>query len=145
MDTVFMVIAGVAAGIIGGMGMGGGTLLIPILNIFFAVKQHTAQAVNLVAFIPMSIAALAVHIKNKLIDYKKALIIIIPACVTSAAGAFAAKYTDSGSLQKFFGGFLILLAVFQVIIFIIDCKKKKTDKNISEKIMINKKQHNEKE
>jgi uncharacterized membrane protein YfcA len=133
MDTVFMIIAGIAAGIIGGMGMGGGTLLIPVLNIFFAVKQHTAQAVNLVAFIPMSIAALAVHIKNKLIDYKKALIIIIPACVTATAGAFAAKYTDSKSLQKFFGGFLILLAAFQVIIFVIDYKKKKTDKNISEK------------
>lgn len=138
MDTIFLILAGLSAGILGGMGMGGGTLLIPLLNIFFGVNQHTAQAVNLAAFIPMSALALIIHIKNKLVDYKKALIIIIPACITAAAGAFAAKYTDSNCLQKIFGGFLILLAIFQTVIYICEIKKSSKDKSKKNYVKINK-------
>lgn len=125
METVLVILTGIAAGVFGGMGMGGGTLLIPLLNIFFGIKQHTAQAVNLVAFVPMSVAALAIHIKKKLVDYKKALIIMSPAVLTAVAGSFAAKNIQSGMLQKFFGGFLILIAIFQITLYIIDKKKKK--------------------
>ena len=88
-----MALCGIAAGIIGGMGMGGGTLLIPMLTIFFGVGQHAAQAVNLVSFIPMSAAALFIHIKNKLVDFKKALIIIIPALASAVGGSILAKNT----------------------------------------------------
>ena len=58
---------GVVGGIIGGMGMGGGTLLIPLLTAFTSLDQHYAQAVNLLAFIPMSVVALIVHIKKVII------------------------------------------------------------------------------
>jgi uncharacterized membrane protein YfcA len=115
METIFLVLSGLAAGVIGGMGMGGGTLLIPLLTIFFSVSQHTAQAINLAAFIPMSIGALIFHIKNKLIDFKKALIIVIPSLFTAALGAYIAKITEGDILKKLFGGFLILLALFQII------------------------------
>lgn len=124
METVLVILCALAAGVIGGMGMGGGTLLIPLLNIFFGIKQHTAQAVNLAVFIPMSLAALIVHIKNKLIDFKKALIVAVPATLTAVGGSFAAKSIESGALQKYFGVFLILIAVFQFTMFIIQkCKK----------------------
>jgi uncharacterized membrane protein YfcA len=129
MDTILLIISGIAAGVIGGMGMGGGTLLIPLLNIFFGIKQHTAQAVNLVVFIPMSIAALIIHIKKKLVDYKKALLIILPSSATAVGGAFAAKSVDSANLQKFFGVFLILIAIFQVVVYIIEKKQKNLNKN----------------
>ena len=55
---------GFFAGIIGGMGMGGGTLLIPILTIFLSFEQKNAQAINLLVFIPMAIVALIIHFKN---------------------------------------------------------------------------------
>jgi uncharacterized membrane protein YfcA len=125
METVLVILCALVAGVIGGMGMGGGTLLIPLLNIFFGIKQHTAQAANLAVFIPMSIVALAVHIKKKLIDFKKALNVAIPATLTAVAGSFAAKSLNSASLQKYFGVFLILIAVFQVTMFILQkCKNK---------------------
>ena len=53
------------SGVLGGLGMGGGTILIPLLTIFFDVEQQQAQAINLVAFIPMAIVSLIIHIKNK--------------------------------------------------------------------------------
>ena len=52
MQIFLLILAGIVGGIIGGMGMGGGTLLIPILTIFLDVPQKNAQAINLVAFIP---------------------------------------------------------------------------------------------
>ena len=61
---VLRIIAGILGGIAGGMGMGGGTLTIPILTIFLSVGQLEAQGINLVAFIPMSIVALIIHAKN---------------------------------------------------------------------------------
>ena len=64
--TVQHVIIAVSAlgGIIGGMGMGGGTLLIPLLTLAAGVEQHLAQAINLMSFVPMSIVALIIHKKN---------------------------------------------------------------------------------
>ena len=71
MEYIWYVVAGVLGGVLGGMGMGGGTILIPLLSIFYAVSQHTAQAVNLISFLPMAVVALIIHLKNKLVDFKK--------------------------------------------------------------------------
>ena len=67
---------GLASGIISGMGIGGGTILIPALAVLVGVDQHIAQSVNLLFFIPTAIIALTVHVKNKRIDLKMALPII---------------------------------------------------------------------
>ena len=69
MEFVWYIIAGLLGGVLGGMGMGGGTLLIPILTIFLAFEQKNAQAINLLAFIPMSIVAIIIHIKNKFYNF----------------------------------------------------------------------------
>ena len=61
------VLAGVIGGIVGGMGMGGGTLTIPILTIFLSYEQLQAQGINLIAFLPMSVVALIIHAKNHLV------------------------------------------------------------------------------
>ena len=39
MQVIFLGLVGVFGGIIGGMGMGGGTILIPVLTIFFSVSK----------------------------------------------------------------------------------------------------------
>ncbi len=110
---VLLVLAGIAAGALGGMGMGGGTILIPVLTIFFDVEQKQAQAINLVAFIPMAIASLIVHVKNKRVETKGILWIIIPAMVLSLAGSMVAQAINGEILKRIFGGFLLLLSVAQ--------------------------------
>ena len=107
--------AGVVGGLLGGMGMGGGTLLIPLLTIFYSVGQHTAQAINLIGFIPMAIVALIIHIKNKLVRYDNVIIIIISGIITCVAGCFLAKVMSGNLLKRCFGGFLLVLSVFQFI------------------------------
>ena len=115
MEYFGYVIVGLIGGLIGGMGMGGGTLLIPLLGVFCGVNQHTAQAINLIAFIPMSIVALIVHFKNKLIETKNVLWIIFSGIVTCVASCFLANVLDGDILKKLFGGFLVALAIWQFI------------------------------
>lgn len=110
---ILLVLAGITAGALGGMGMGGGTILIPILTIFFGAEQKQAQAINLVAFIPMAIASLIVHVKNKRVETKGILWIIIPATVLSLAGSLVAQAINGEILKRIFGGFLLLLSVAQ--------------------------------
>ena len=112
---ILILVCGLAGGIFGGMGMGGGTVLIPLITIFCGVEQHAAQAVNLVSFIPMAVVALIFHIKNKLVEFKPALWLIIPALISSIGAGFWANVTESGILRKCFGGFLIALAVYSII------------------------------
>ena len=110
---ILLAVSGIAAGILGGMGMGGGTILIPLLTIFFNVGQKEAQAINLVAFIPMAIVSLAIHIKNKRVKKEGLLWIIVPAVLTSVGGGFAAQAVNGEVLKRIFGGFLLFLSVVQ--------------------------------
>lgn len=128
MDILWLILAGIAGGIFGGMGMGGGTLLIPILTIFLDVPQHSAQSVNLIAFIPMAVIALIIHFKKKLVCTKNCLYIIIPAVAVSVAGAFLSKNTAPEVLSRLFGGFLIALGIWMLIAEIIGIVKSKKEK-----------------
>ena len=101
------------AGLFGGMGMGGGTILIPALTLISGIEQHAAQAANLIAFLPMSLISLKIHSGNGLLKTQGSLLIIIPAVALSVSGAFAAAYMPSELLSKLFGGFLVALACKQ--------------------------------
>ena len=115
MSFVLYLIAGIVGGIIGGMGMGGGTLLIPILTIFCSVAQHQAQAINLISFIPMAIVALIIHIKNGLVIFKNSFLIIISGAITCAGGCFLSKILGGDLLKRGFGAFLLILSIFQFV------------------------------
>ena len=54
MFYILLVLVGVLSGAVGGMGMGGGTVTIPLLVLFAGVEQKLAQAANLFSFLPMS-------------------------------------------------------------------------------------------
>ena len=101
---------GFIGGIPAGMGMGGGTLTIPLLTVAGGVDQKLAQAVNLFAFLPMSIGALKVHAKNGLLDTKGIWWLILPALALSVCGGLIMAYLPSEILRKAFGVFLIFLS-----------------------------------
>ena len=103
------IIAGIIGGIVAGMGMGGGTLTIPILTIFLKYEQLRAQGVNLIAFLPMAIVALTIHIKNKLVDFKNTWMLALIGSVFSLIGALIANHISNGILKKLFALFLMQL------------------------------------
>ena len=94
--------------------MGGGTILVLILSNFLLVNQHIAQATNLIYFIPTSIAAIIVYMKNGNLNKKIAFKIIPISILFSALGAYIATLIDAKKLKKYFGIFLLLLAMYEI-------------------------------
>lgn len=111
---MFYIIIGFFSGIIGGMGMGGGTILIPALILFANIDPKIAQSVNLLSSIPMTIIALIIHIKNKNVVFKLVLPIAVFGVLGAIFGSFVANYISSEILRKVFGGFLLLVGAFEV-------------------------------
>ena len=113
MSFIIYMLAGFAAGVIGGMGMGGGTILIPVLTILLGVNQHVAQATNVIAFLPMAALALPAHKRNGLLRTDDLWQIIIPALITTVLGGLLMAALPTEVLKKLFGFFLVALAVKQ--------------------------------
>lgn len=117
MQIFLLILFGFLSGIIGGMGMGGGTLLVPLLS-FLDLEQKTIQAINLISFIPMCCVALGFHAKNKLIKPKGIVWIVIPAVLTAIGGALCATAADNKILRLCFALFLIGVGVWQLVVAI---------------------------
>jgi len=105
--------AGLITGIISAWGIGGGTLLVLYMAAFTKTEQRTAQGVNLIYFIPVAIASLIAHIKNKLIKWNAAVPAIVSGLPFAVGLAIAASYFESGILRKIFGGFVIAVGLFE--------------------------------
>lgn len=129
MQIFLFVLFGFLAGIIGGMGMGGGTLLVPLLS-FLDMEQKTIQATNLISFIPMCCIALSVHAHNKLVKTDNVWWIIIPAVLSAVCGAFTAGITDNKILRYCFAAFLIAVGIWQLVIAVRFEVKRHRDKNL---------------
>lgn len=112
---MILFLIGLVSGIISGMGIGGGTVLIPALVIFANPDQHVAQSVNLIFFIPTAVIALIVHIKNKKIDFKAAIPIIIFGLLGAYTGSRLAISLPGPLLKKYFGIFLLILGLYEIV------------------------------
>ena len=70
MTGLFILITALFSGIFAGMGMGGGTFLIPALSLIFGYTQTICQSTNVVCFIVLGFLCFFIYKRNKLIDYK---------------------------------------------------------------------------
>ena len=113
--VVILILFGFLSGILGGMGMGGGTVLIPLLTIFLSFSQKTAQAFNLFSFLLMCIFALVIHFKNGLVEFKKVIPIILISLPFSFVGSYIATYIDEKILKIAFGVFLLLISLIEIV------------------------------
>ena len=123
------IIIGLVSGIVSGTGMGGGTILIFLLTFMCGLEQHVAQATNLIFFIPTSIVAIIINIKNKNIDLKLATIISIFGILGAIIGANLSVHTDVNVLRKIFGVFLAIIAIHEIYTIIKENKKTKMRDN----------------
>ena len=117
------IIIGLISGIVSGTGMGGGTILIFLLTFLCGIEQHIAQATNLIFFIPTSIVAIIVNIKNKNIDLKLATIISIFGILGAIIGANLSIHTNVKTLRRYFGIFLAIIAIHEIYTIIKENKK----------------------
>ena len=110
MSFYLYLLLGFLGGVPAGMGLGGGTVTIPLLVLVGGVEQKIAQCANLFSFLPMSAFALKTHADNGLLKTQGILWIILPALVLSFFGTWIATSLSSELLKRAFGAFLIGLA-----------------------------------
>lgn len=128
------ILIGILSGIISGTGMGGGTILIFILVYMLGTEQHTAQATNLIFFVPTSIIAIIINLKNKNIALQSAILISIFGILGAIIGANISINIEVNLLRKCFGVFLAFIGIHEIYTIIKWYKKQKirnTKKNES--------------
>ncbi len=106
---------GAATGVISGFGVGGGTLLVLYLTLFGKTPQLAAQGINLLYFIPCAVSALVLHVKNKRVDYTAWLVSGGTGALFAALAAYIATKTELSVLPRIFGGFLVVLGLWEII------------------------------
>lgn len=104
-----VLLAGLLAGIVSGMGIGGGAILIPVILWVTDVTQQQAQGVNLLYFLPTAAVALVTHVKNGSVETPVAKSLIWTGLLGAAAGALLALWLEGELLRKLFGGFSLPL------------------------------------
>lgn len=115
MSIFLQILFGALGGFFGGLGMGGGTLLIPLLSIFLGFEQQLSQGINLLSFLFMAIFSIYIHSKNGLIATKGIFWIILGGVIFAVGGSLLATVLPSTILRRCFGVFLSILAIFEFI------------------------------
>lgn len=108
------VIAGFLSGVIGSMGLGGGTVLLIYLAGFAGVEQLTAQGINLLFFIPIGALSVIIYSIKKQIKWKTALYFAVSGLAGAALGTFLSGFIGDKWTRIAFAVLLIILGLKSV-------------------------------
>lgn len=122
MDGLFLLGAGLAMGLLGGMmGIGGSVILIPVLFFAFGLgageNQHLYQAAAMICNFFVALSAVLVHHKARLMVpwvLKRLVPAALIGIVAGVAWSNSAMFTGNRSylLSRVFGGFLVYVALY---------------------------------
>ncbi|MCX8112532.1 MAG: sulfite exporter TauE/SafE family protein [Bacteroidia bacterium] len=114
MEVTIGVGLGLLAGLLSGLvGIGGGTLIIPLLVLGFGYSQHEAQGTALMAFaFPVFIMAALTYYRHKRVRVRLALIMGLALAITSYLVALWVQDISSQSLKRIFAVFLIAMSLY---------------------------------
>jgi uncharacterized membrane protein YfcA len=105
-----------ATGLLGGLlsgllGIGGGTVMVPLLVLWTGRSQRDAHAISLGAIIPISLAAVVVYGGAGQVDVPYAAALCAGSIVGARAGAKLLARAPERALKAAFGSFMLIAAV----------------------------------
>ena len=106
-----IILSSIAAGFLGAMGLGGGSLLLLYLTLVQGMEQLTAQGINLVFFIPCAALALLFHTKNRLVNWSLAFKIVPWGLAGAFVGWWLAGWLQTDMLAKVLGFVLLTMGL----------------------------------
>ncbi len=121
-------LAGLFSGILGAMGLGGGSVLVIYLAGFKNVPQLKSQGINLIFFIPTALAAVIIYSVKKQIKWKVTLSLALGGLIGAVGGIYFAEYIGGKLTAKIFGGLLVLMGIREIF-----CSAEKTLEKKKEK------------
>ncbi|PIU51349.1 permease [Candidatus Desantisbacteria bacterium CG07_land_8_20_14_0_80_39_15] len=113
MEIFSYIIIGLAAGVLSGFfGIGGGVIIIPALVYIFGFTQHQAQGTSLAALLlPIGLFAFLKYYYSGNANLKIGLFIAAGFFLGGLLGAIFAQPVPDVLLKKFFGIFLLIIAL----------------------------------
>lgn len=117
MEDVMILMSYVLVGLIGGIlsgafGIGGGTIMVPLLVFLFGLTQHQAQGTALAVMLPpVFILAVLRYYWAGNVKVQMAVFIALGFVIGALLGAHLVQGIPSLQLKRLFGVFLILIGV----------------------------------
>ena len=125
MHFFFIILVGVVSGVFAGMGMGGGTFLVPLLSIIFGVEQIICHSTNVICFLVLAVVCTVIYTKDKLINFWVVLCVSVPSVFVSFLCTVLALKVESKTLRIIFASFIILIGIYFLVSSIVSMVKKK--------------------
>jgi uncharacterized protein len=118
-DTTAVVVLTLVIGVVVGawsaaMGLGGGSLTVPILILLFGVAPHAAEGTSLLVMLPNSIAASIQHLRQRTASPGLGALLTYGAVPGAVGGASLALVLSAITLDWVFGLFVLFVATQQL-------------------------------
>ena len=112
-NAFLYVFTGMLAGLLSGLiGIGGGTIIVPILVIFAGLSQKMAQGTTLALLVPpIGILAAWTYYKQGYVDFPIAGLICIGFIFGGLIGAKFATNLSNQTLERIFGIALLIISI----------------------------------
>lgn len=120
METAIILLGALGAGFLGALtGLGGGIIIIPLLNLGLGYDIKYAIGAGLVSVIATSTGASASYAKEGISNIKIGLFLVVASTIGAVGGALIGQHIPTSWLSVIFGAILIFTAYMQF--------RKKTD------------------
>jgi uncharacterized membrane protein YfcA len=116
-NPVFLIVFGVVVGVFSGvMGLGGGSIMIPVMVLALAMDQPTAHGTSLAVMIPpVTLPAVIEYYRKGCVDLRVAGWMAIGVLMGTFFGAWIATSIPKETLKIIFGFVLIYTASYTVL------------------------------
>jgi hypothetical protein len=113
MTAFLYMLLGLVAGILSGLiGIGGGTIIVPALVLFFGISQHMAQGTTLALLVPpIGILAAWTYYRQGYVDLHIAGFMCLGFFIGGLVGAKIATSLSNIVLERIFGAALLLISL----------------------------------
>ena len=112
MNWIGVILLGIIAGILSGLlGIGGGTILVPLFIYVLKMDIHVATGTSLAVIIPTTIIGTWAHHSAGQVDWKVAVIVALLAAIGVYAGVKLNVILPAHVLQRIFAVFLFFVSL----------------------------------
>lgn len=106
--VAFSFFAGVASGL---LGIGGGSLMVPVMTLLAGIPMHIAVATSSFMIIFTSSSAAVTQVLQGNVEFQYAAVLAVGSVIGAQVGARLARRIKPGRLRKVFGAFLFLIGL----------------------------------
>lgn len=112
MYYIILIVTGLGAGFLSGLlGVGGGSILVPVLVYVLHTEMHIAVGTSLALIVPAAITGSLTHYRNGNIDLHLFALMAVGSIIGATLGANAAQVLPASVLRKLFAVLMIFTAL----------------------------------